>query len=95
MTTGKNIALSMFDERPLMSLLFNMLPKFVIACFPRSKCLLILWLQSPSAIGSQDIHGVIGKFGLGVQTEVGERLTKFCQENTQVITNTLFQQHKR
>ena len=35
--------------RPL-SLLFNMLSRFVIAFFPRSKCLLILWLQSPSAV---------------------------------------------
>ena len=33
-----------------MSLLFNMLPRFVIAFLPRSKCLLILWMQSPSAV---------------------------------------------
>ena len=33
-----------------MSLLFNMLSRFVIALLPRSKCLLILWLQSPSAV---------------------------------------------
>ena len=45
-------------------------------------------------LGSQDIHGVIGKFGLGVQNEAGQRLTEFCQENTLVIANTLFQQHK-
>ena len=36
-----------------------------------------------------------GKFGLGIQNEAGARLTEFCQENTQVIVNTLFQQHKR
>ena len=36
-----------------------------------------------------------GKFGLGVQNEAGQRLTKFCQENALVIANTLFQQHKR
>ena len=35
-----------------------------------------------------------GKIGLGVQNEAGQRLTKFCQENTLVIRNTLFQQHK-
>ena len=35
------------------------------------------------------------KFGLGVQIEVGQRLTKFCQENALVIANILFQQHKR
>ena len=39
--------------------------------------------------------GVAGKFGLGVQNEVGQRLTEFCQENALVIANTLLQQHKR
>ena len=46
-------------------------------------------------VGSQEIPGVIGKFGLGVQNEAGQRLTEFYQENTLVIANTLFQQHKR
>ena len=46
-------------------------------------------------VGSQDIPGVTGKFGLGVQKEAGQRLTEFGQENTLVIANTLFQQHKR
>ena len=46
-------------------------------------------------VGSQEIPGVTGKCGLGVQNESGQRLIEFCQENTQVITNTLFQQHKR
>ena len=45
--------------------------------------------------GSQEIPGVTGKFGLGVQNEAGQRLTEFCQENALVIANTLFQQHKR
>ena len=45
-------------------------------------------------IGSQGISGVTGKIGLGVQNEVGQNLTEFCQENTLVIANTLFQ-HKR
>ena len=45
--------------------------------------------------GSQEIHGVTGKFGLGVQNEAGPRLIEFCQENALVIANTLFQQHKR
>ena len=44
---------------------------------------------------SQGIPGVIGKFGLGVQNEAGQRLTEFCQENVLVIANTLLQQHKR
>ena len=42
-------------------------------------------------VGSQEIPGVTGKFGLGVQNEAGQRLTEFCQENTLVIANTLFQ----
>ena len=46
-------------------------------------------------VGSQEIPGVTGKFDLGVQNEAGQRLTEFCQENTLVIANTLFQQHKR
>ena len=46
-------------------------------------------------VRSQEIPGVTGKFGFGVQNEVGQRLTVFYQENTLVIANTLFQQHKR
>ena len=46
-------------------------------------------------VGNQEILGVIGKFGLGVQNEAGQRLTEFCQENALVTANTLFQQHKR
>ena len=46
-------------------------------------------------VGSQETPGVTGKFGLRVQNEAGQRLIEFCQENTLVIANTLFQQHKR
>ena len=46
-------------------------------------------------VGSQELPGVTGKFGLGVQNRAGQRLTEFCQENTLVIANTLFQEHKR
>ena len=45
-------------------------------------------------VGSQEITGVTGKFGLGVQNEAGQRLTEFCQENTLGIANTLFQQEQ-
>ena len=45
-------------------------------------------------VGSKELPEVIGKFGLGVQNEAGQRLTEFCQENALVITNTLFQQHE-
>ena len=48
-----------------------------------------------NAKGSQEIPGVTGKFGLGVQNDAGQRLTEFCQENALVIENALFQQHKR
>ena len=46
-------------------------------------------------VGSQETPGVTGKFSLGMQNEAGQRLIEFCQENALVITNTLFQQHKR
>ena len=46
-------------------------------------------------VGSQEIPEVTVKFGLGVRNEAGQRLMEFCQENTLVIANTLFQQHKR
>ena len=51
MTTGKNIALTRWTfVGNVMSLLFNMLSRLVIVFLPRSKCLLISWLQSPSAL---------------------------------------------
>ena len=50
-TTGKTIALTRQTfVGKIMSLLFNMLSRLVIAFLPRSKCLLISWLQSPSAM---------------------------------------------
>ena len=51
MTAGKTIALTRWTfVGKVMSLLFNMLSRLVIAFLPRSKCLLISWLQSPSAV---------------------------------------------
>ena len=51
MTTGKTIALTRWTfVSKVMSLLFNMLSRLVITFLPRSKCLLISWLQSPSAV---------------------------------------------
>ena len=46
-------------------------------------------------VGNQKTPGVRGKFGLGVQNETGQRVIEFCQENAQVIANTLVQEHKR
>ena len=48
-----------------------------------------------SKVESQEIPGLTGRFGLGVQSEARERLTEFCQENTLVTANTILQQHKR
>ena len=45
-------------------------------------------------VGRQETPGVTGKFGPGIWNESGQRLIEFCQENTMVIANTLFQQHK-
>ena len=46
-------------------------------------------------VESQEIPGVTGKFGTGVQNKAGQRLTEFCQEKALVIANTFFQQHRR
>ena len=44
-------------------------------------------------VGNQETSGVTSKFGLGIWNEAGQRLIAFCQENSLVIANTLFQQH--
>ena len=46
-------------------------------------------------VGSQEILGLTGKFGLGVQNEAGQRLTLLAKSFAVVIANALFQQHKR
>ena len=61
---------------------------------PKKDVLFIIGGRS-AKVGSQETSGVTGKFDLGVQNEVGQRLIEFCQENALVIKNTLFQQHKR
>ena len=62
---------------------------------PPNKNVLFIIGDWNAKVGSQETPGVTGKFGLGVQNEAGQRLTGFCQENTLVIANTLFQKHKR
>ena len=59
---------------------------------PKKDVLFIIGDWNPK-VGSQEIPGVTGKFG--VQNEAGQRIIEFCQKNTLVIANTLFQQHKR
>ena len=61
---------------------------------PPKDVLFIIWDWN-AKVRSYEVPGITGKFGLGVQNEAGQRLTEFCQENTLVIANTLFQQHKR
>ena len=51
--------------------------------------------MSQGQLGKNKGQTVTDKFGLGVQNEAEQRLSEFCQKNTLVIANTLFQQHKR
>uniref|UniRef100_A0A670IUS3 Endonuclease/exonuclease/phosphatase domain-containing protein n=1 Tax=Podarcis muralis TaxID=64176 RepID=A0A670IUS3_PODMU len=66
----------------------------LIEVTPKKDFLLIIGDWN-AKVGNQEIKGTTGKFGLGDQNEAGQRLIEFCQENKLVITNTLFQQHKR
>ena len=72
----------------------SMNPQDLLELTPKKVVLFIIgdWYAK---VGSQEIPGVTGKFGLGVQNEARQRLTEFCQENVLVMANTLFQQHKR
>ena len=80
------------DENPLFfkSLLFYL--QDLLELTPKKDVLFIIGDWN-AKVGSQETPGVIGKFGLGVWNEAGQRLIEFCQENTLVIANTLFQQH--
>ena len=62
---------------------------------PKNKHVFFITGDWNAKVESQETPGVIGKFGLGVRNEVGQKLIELCQENTLVIANTLFQQHKR
>ena len=66
----------------------------ILKITPKKDVLFIIGYWN-AKVGSQEMPGVTGIFGLGVQNEAGQRLIEFCQENTVVIANTLFQQHKR
>ena len=81
------------DGRSLLSVILGSgHPQDLLKLTPKKGVLFITGNWN-AKIGSQEIRGVIGKFGLGVQNEAGQRLTEFCQENTLVIANS--QQHKR
>ena len=66
----------------------------LLELIPKRDALFIIGNWS-AKVGSQEIPGVTGKFGLGIQNEAGQWPTEFCQENALVIANTLFQQHRR
>ena len=68
--------------------------KDLLELTPKKDALLIIGDWN-AKVGSQETPRVTGKFGLGVENEAGQRLIEFCQENTLVMANTLFQQHKR
>ena len=59
------------------------------------KDILLIIRDCNAKVGSQETPVLIGKFGLGIWNEAGQRLIEFRQENALVIPNTLFQQHKR
>ena len=61
---------------------------------PQKNVLLIIGDWN-AKVERQETPGVTGKFGLGVQNEVEQRLIEFSEENSLVIAKTLFQQHKR
>ena len=68
--------------------------KNLVELTPKKDVLFII-REWNAKIESQETPGVTDKFGLGMQNEAGQRLIEFCQENAQVIANTLLQQHKR
>ena len=84
MTTGKTIALTRQNfVGKIISLLFNMLSRLVITFLPRSKCLLISWLQSPSALANFN-YTIQGyqllapiKIPMAFFTEIGKTIVKF------------------
>ena len=69
-------------------------PQDLLELTPKKDVLFIIGDWN-AKVESQEIPGIKGKFGLGIQNETGQRLLEFCQENALVIANTLFQQHKR
>ena len=68
-------------------------PQDLLELTPKKDVLFIIrdW---NAKVGSQEIPGITGKFGLAVQNEAEQRLIEFCQENILVTANTFFQQHK-
>ena len=68
--------------------------KGLLELTPKKDVLCII-VECNAKVGSQETPGITGKFGSGVWNEARQRLIEFCKENTLVIANTLFQQHKK
>ena len=68
--------------------------QYLLQLMPKKAILFIIGDWN-AKVGSQEIPGVTGKFGLGLWNEAGQRLIEFYQENALVVASILFQQHKR
>ena len=66
----------------------------ILELTPKKDVLFIIGVWN-AKVGSQKTPGATGKFGLAVRNKAGQKLIEFCPENTPVIANTFFQQHKR
>ena len=65
-------------------------PQDPLKLAPKKKVVLFIIEDWNAKVGSEEIPGKIGKFGLGIQNEAQQRLREFCQQNMQVKTNILF-----
>ena len=90
---GNHFALTDYAEEAEVKWFYEDLQN-IIKLTPKKDILFIIGDWN-AKVGNQELPGVTGQFSFGVQNEAGQRLTEFCQENTLVIANTLFQQQKR
>ena len=95
LTTVNTYAMNIGVHVSFTSMVFN-------GYIPRSRIAESYGLAAAAAAAAKSLQSCLtlwtrgtGKFGLGIRNEAGQRLIEFCQENTLVIANTLFQQHKR
>ena len=70
-------------------------PPTLLELIPPAPHVLFIIGDWNAKVRRQETPGVTGKFDLGVQNGEGQKLIEFCQENTLVIANTLFQLHRR
>ena len=70
-------------------------PEFWVLQTNTQKDVLFIIRDRNAKVGSQEIQGVRGKCGFGIQNKAGPTVIEFCQENALATANTLFQPHKR